>query len=159
MGLENRPEYVAPPEMAGLIHDKDWSATPLGPLDGWSPNLRLVVQLVLASGFPMAVRWGPDFVMIYNDGYRAILGDKHPWALGLPFHVAWPEVQDDLRSLHESILSGERGAFFGKDFLLRIQRRGRVRGCPLHDQLQPDTRRCCAKRGRRRAHHCRRDNQ
>lgn len=125
MGLEKRPEQTAAPEMATLIHDKDWSATPLGPLDGWSPNLRLVVQLVLASGFPMAVRWGPDFVMIYNDGYRAILGDKHPWALGLPFHVAWPEVQDDLRALHESILSGERGAFFGKDFLLRIQRRGR----------------------------------
>ena len=24
---------------------------------------------MLASGFPMAVRWGPDFAMIYNDGY------------------------------------------------------------------------------------------
>jgi PAS domain S-box-containing protein len=124
MGLENRPDHPAPPEMAALIRDKDWSGTPLGAVDTWSPNLRLVVQLILASGFPMAVRWGPDFVMIYNDGYRAILGDKHPWALGLPFHVAWPEVQDDLRSLHESILSGERGAFFGQDFLLRIQRRG-----------------------------------
>ena len=44
----------------------------------------------------MAVRWGPDFVMIYNDGYRPILGDKHPWALGLPFREVWPEVQTQL---------------------------------------------------------------
>src|SRR5271170_5967282 len=49
-------------------------------------SLKLVVDLMLASGFPMAVRWGPDFVMIYNDGYRPILGVKHPLALGLPFH-------------------------------------------------------------------------
>ena len=27
---------------------------------------------MLASGFPMCVRWGPEFVMIYNDGYRSI---------------------------------------------------------------------------------------
>jgi PAS domain S-box-containing protein len=110
--------------MAALIAEKDWAATSLGPASAWSPNLRLVVKLILASGFPMAVRWGPDFTMIYNDGYRAILGEKHPWALGLPFHVAWPEVQDDLRPLHQAILSGASGAFFGEDFLLRIQRRG-----------------------------------
>jgi hypothetical protein len=37
--------------------------------------------------------------MICNDGYRAILGDKHPWALG-------------------------SGAFFAEHLLLKIQRRG-----------------------------------
>ncbi len=79
---------------------------------------------MLASGFPMAVRWGSDFVMIYNDGYRPILGDKHPWALGLPFREVWPEVQTELAPLHESILSGERSAFFAEDFLLKIQRHG-----------------------------------
>ena len=49
--------------------------------------------------------------MIYNDGYRSILGDRHPRALGLPFDEVWPEVQPQLRSLHEAILSRhERGA-------------------------------------------------
>jgi len=62
--------------------------------------------------------------MIYNDGYRPILGDKHPRALGLPFREVWPEVQTELAPLHESILSGERSAFFEEDFLLRIQRHG-----------------------------------
>ena len=110
--------------MSALIRAKDWSRTRLGDPDHWSPSLTLVVNLVLASGFPMAVRWGSDFVMIYNDGYRPILGDKHPRALGLPFSEVWPEVQTVLAPLHESILSGERSAFFAEDLLLKIQRHG-----------------------------------
>ena len=110
--------------MSALIRAKDWSKTVLGPSETWPPNLTLVVNLMLASGFPMAVRWGSDFVMIYNDGYRPILGDKHPRALGLPFREVWPEVQMQLGPLHEAILSGKRSAFFAEDLPLRIQRHG-----------------------------------
>jgi hypothetical protein len=109
-------------KMSALIRAKDWSNTALGATDTWPSSLTLVVNIMLASGFPMAVRWGPDFVMLYNDGYRPILGDKHPWALGLPFREVWPEVQPQLGPLHEAILAGERGAFFAEDLLLRIQR-------------------------------------
>jgi PAS domain S-box-containing protein len=111
-------------EMSALIRAKDWSKTVLGPSETWPPTLTLVVNLMLASGFPMAVRWGSDFVMIYNDAYRPILGDKHPRALGLPFREAWPEVQTQLGPLHEAILSGKRSAFFAEDLPLRIQRHG-----------------------------------
>jgi PAS domain S-box-containing protein len=111
-------------EMSALIRAKDWSETVLGPSESWSASLTLIVDLMLASGFPMAVRWGPDFVMIYNDGYRPILGDKHPRALGLPFREVWPEVQTQLKPLHEALLSGQRRAFFAEDLLLRIQRHG-----------------------------------
>ena len=118
------PDIPAAAKMAALIGAKDWSKTALGAADGWSPSLTLMVNVMLASGFPMAVRWGPDFVMIYNDGYRPILGDKHPWALGLPFREVWPEVQPQLAPLHASILAGKRSAFFAEDLLLRIQRHG-----------------------------------
>jgi hypothetical protein len=104
----------------------DWSKTLLGSTDTWPAALTLTVNLLLASGFPMAVRWGPDFVMIYNDGYRPILGDKHPKALGAPFRETWPEVQATLGPLHAAILAGESGAFFAEDLLLKIQRRGRL---------------------------------
>jgi PAS domain S-box-containing protein len=110
--------------MAARVRAKDWSKTLLGARETWPPSLALIVDVMLASGFPMCVRWGPQFVMIYNDGYRSILGDRHPAALGLPFHEAWPEVQPQLRPLHEAILTGTSGAFFAEDLLIKVQRRG-----------------------------------
>ncbi len=71
----------------------------------------------------MCVRWGPELVMIYNDGYRSILGARHPDAFGLPFNEAWPEVQEQLRPLHQAILDGSSGAYFAEDLLIKVQRR------------------------------------
>ena len=40
---------------------------------------------MLESGFAMVVAWGPEFIFLYNDRYRPILGaTKHPAALGRP---------------------------------------------------------------------------
>ena len=115
-------------EMQVLVRTKDWSATHLGPIEGWSPSLRLAVDIILSSGFPMALRWGPDFVLIYNDGYKTILGEKHPWALGLPAREAWSEVWHRIEPIHRDILNGIHGAVFSEDVLLRIKRR--------HDQWE-----------------------
>jgi PAS domain S-box-containing protein len=110
--------------MAALVRSKDWSKTFLGPAENWPQSLKLIVDVMLASGFPMCIRWGSEFVMIYNDGYRSILGNRHPAAFGLPFQQAWPEVQPQLRPLHEAILNGTSGAFFAEDLLIKVQRRG-----------------------------------
>jgi two-component sensor histidine kinase len=111
-------------EMAGLIASKDWSTTALGDPNNWSPSLKLIVGIMTASGFPMAVRWGSEFILIYNDGYRPILADKHPWALGLPFRVVWPEVVSELIPLQEAILAGESPGVYSEDWPLTIRRRG-----------------------------------
>jgi PAS domain S-box-containing protein len=110
--------------MARLVAEKDWSKTPLGPRDAWPDALRLSVDIVLAAGLPMAVRWGPDLISIYNDSYRVILGDKHPAALGLPLREVWPEIYDQLGPLNEAILEGRRETYTAEDQLWRIQRHG-----------------------------------
>jgi PAS domain S-box-containing protein len=102
-------------EMARRVREMDWSKTPLGAVETWSPSLRLSVATILASGFPMAVRWGPQLVQIYNDAYRAILRGRHPRALGRPLAEVWPEIHSELGPLNEAILKGERGAFFAED--------------------------------------------
>ena len=38
--------------MGELIRAKDWSATPLGPIEDWPHSLRTAVSLCLASNFP-----------------------------------------------------------------------------------------------------------
>jgi PAS domain S-box-containing protein len=91
-------------------------------METWPASLKLMVDVVLSSGFPMALHWGPDFVLIYNDGYKAILGDKHPWALGFTFREVWPEVQSQLAPLHEEILAGKSPGLFSIDMPLTIRR-------------------------------------
>jgi hypothetical protein len=47
-----------PPEMTERVRAEDWSKTVLGAVENWSPSLTLIVKVMLASGFPMCVRWG-----------------------------------------------------------------------------------------------------
>ena len=111
-----------PAEMAALVQAKDWAQTPLGAQELWSPSLCLATQTVLACAFPMALRWGPDFVLIYNDAYRPILGDKHPWALGRPAREAWSEVWSQIEAAHRAIYFEGAPAIFAEDMLLPVQR-------------------------------------
>ena len=108
--------------MAALVQAKDWAQTLLGAQELWSPSLCLATQTVLACAFPMALRWGPDFVLIYNDAYRPILGDKHPWALGRPAREAWSEVWSQIEAAHRAIYFEGAPAMFAEDMLLPIQR-------------------------------------
>src|SRR3974390_1058503 len=110
--------------MRARVSNFDWSATPLGPMHHWPQSLKWSVELVLASGFPMSVRWGADLTMIYNDAYTALLGDRHPAALGKPLRDIWPEIYDELGPLNEAVVRGERSSFFAEDHLWAIHRYG-----------------------------------
>ena len=121
--------FVPPPgwrastdSMSGFIDEVDWSATPLGARETWSPSLGWALDTVLASAIPMALRWGPEFVLIYNDAYRPLLGDKHPWALGRPAREAWSEVWAEIAPAHEAILNAQTRSIVADDIVLRIQR-------------------------------------
>jgi len=113
-------------EMAERVAALDWARTQLGPRAGWSPILTRAVEIVLISAFPMALRWGPDFVLVYNDAYAPILGQKHPWALGQPARDVWAEVWDEIEPTHSAILTGRDASISTPDVLLRIQRHGAV---------------------------------
>jgi serine phosphatase RsbU (regulator of sigma subunit)/anti-sigma regulatory factor (Ser/Thr protein kinase) len=67
---------------AELVAAFDWSRTPLGARERWDPAIRAAVDLVLASPMPMALTYGDDFHLVYNDGYAGLIGDLHPAALG-----------------------------------------------------------------------------
>ena len=102
---------------------KDWSSTGLGPPEGWPQSLRTAVSLLLNSRYPMFLFWGPQLIKIYNDGYRPITGDKHPWALGRPGPDVWPEIWADIGPMVERVIhKGE--ATWSDDLPLFMRRRG-----------------------------------
>src|SRR6266404_6167373 len=94
-------------EMGKLIRAMDWSQTPLGPIESWPQSLRTTVSLCLASNFPISLAWGPHHVQIYNDGYWAICGGKHPRAMGQDFSVCWASAWPVIGEAFERALAGE----------------------------------------------------
>lgn len=104
--------------MGALIRSFDWSATRLGPLAAWPQSLKTAVGLILRAQQPMFIGWGPEFVSLYNDGYIAILGAKHPLALGRPMSEVWHEIWDELRPLNEAVMRGESHSFENRPFHL-----------------------------------------
>jgi len=78
--------------MADRVRQLHWSATPLGPLEGWTAAQINATNLMLACCFPALVFLGPELVVLYNDDYLDPMADKHPRALGLPARQVWPEA-------------------------------------------------------------------
>ena len=112
-------------EMGALIRAFDWSGTPIGPIDTWSPALRMMVGFMLANRFPLLLWWGPQYISIYNDPYRPVLGAKHPWALGRPVSECWQEIWHILQPLIDTPFYGGPATWM-EDILLEINRYGFV---------------------------------
>ncbi len=100
-----------------------WDATPLGPVETWPDQLRLLVQVVLSSEFPMMLAWGPEYTQLYNDAFRPILGTgKHPDAMGSSARDTWAEIWPEIGPLFASVYGGE--AIWNADQRLLINRNG-----------------------------------
>jgi len=84
----------------------DWSATQIGDPSGWPQSLRSIVALILASGKPMFIVWGPMRTLLYNDAYAFLLGPKHPSALGMPFFSVWGDARNDVAALFDRLFGG-----------------------------------------------------
>ncbi|KQM68459.1 ATP-binding protein [Xylophilus sp. Leaf220] len=90
-----------------MIRAFDWAATPLGAPHTWPAVLRTLVELMLAAPEPRFLAWGPEKIVLYNDGYAAICGDKHPWALGQPFARIWADILQDVEPIMARTYAGE----------------------------------------------------
>ncbi|WP_300627904.1 ATP-binding protein [Pseudomonas sp.] len=105
-------------EMAQRIRAFDWSTTDLGPIDRWSTSLACTVQMMLASPVPMVMLWGRAGYMIYNDNYSVFAGGRHPYLLGAPVELGWPEVADFNRHVVDTCLAGGTLSFNNKELVL-----------------------------------------
>jgi PAS domain S-box-containing protein len=85
----------------------DWAATPIGPITQWPSTLRTAFDIALGSPSPIVILWGRDGHLIYNDGYAAICGARHPEILGQKALDAWPEVAALNRRVLDTCLAGK----------------------------------------------------
>lgn len=114
-------------ELSELIRTFDWDTTPLGPIDTWPQSLRSVLSICLNSNFPIAVYWGKDLHLLYNDAWSPIPGNKHPGALGQPAQKVWPDIWNEIEPQFAKAFGGQPGG--SKDALLPMQRHGYTEEC------------------------------
>jgi signal transduction histidine kinase/CheY-like chemotaxis protein len=115
-------------EMGALMRTIDWSRTPVGPVDSWPQSLRTALSILLETGFPMYIAWGPDFTQFYNDGYRPILGStKHPAAMGRSTRETFAEIWDIIGPMFAGVMDGTPTTVV--DFLLPLDRHGFPEEC------------------------------
>jgi signal transduction histidine kinase/DNA-binding response OmpR family regulator len=92
-----------------LFRRIDWNHSPLGPPDSWPERLVNAVELMLDSSFPIALSWGSEHVVLYNDAMIPLIGpSKHPRAFARPLAAAWYEAADDIAPLLDQVLNTGR---------------------------------------------------
>ncbi len=118
-----RDLFAGDSELSGLMRAKNWSATPLGPPALWPQSLKTCVRIVLTSRQAMFVWWGDQLINLYNDAYKAIVGGKHPEALGQPASDVWREIWNQVGPRAETAMRRNEGTY-DEALLLIMERYG-----------------------------------
>jgi PAS domain-containing protein len=109
-------------DMGAAIRAFDWMRTALGAPATWSTSLKALTGVLLDAKQPMFIVWGSEQLLLYNDGYAAVLAGKHPEALGRPFLDVWAEIRPDLLPIVQQAYAGT--AVHMDDITLVMERRG-----------------------------------
>jgi PAS domain S-box-containing protein len=115
--------FAGDSELSALMRARDWTHSPLGPPAHWPESLKTCVRIVLTSRQAMFVWWGDQLINMYNDAYKAIVGGKHPEALGQPASVVWREIWDQVGPRAETAMRRNEGTY-DEALLLIMERYG-----------------------------------
>jgi hypothetical protein len=124
-------------EMGARMRALDWSATVLGPLEQWPQSLRACVRVMLGSGYPMLVCWGPTYMMLYNDAYGPLIGTKHPAALGCSIREVLSETWDFLGPRFDRVMTHGQEASHLTDQMITVYRNNYLEECYFSYSYSP----------------------
>lgn len=128
--------WLGTSEMAERIRTHDWSNNALGPLERWPQSLRMALGIGLNLRSPVAVYWGNELIVLYNDAAMRVLGDKHPGALGRPAREVFTEIWSTFgpgiqTTLQQGVPAGSRHQ------PLPLNRDGRLEDCGFEFTASP----------------------
>ena len=89
-----------------LMRAVAWHSNALGAPSDWPQELRTVVAIALGSTQPMLIVWGREQITLYNDGYAAMCGSRHPAALGRPFRDLWFDIWERVDPIISAAFQG-----------------------------------------------------
>lgn len=123
--------------MAPVLRDLDWAATAVGEPATWPQSLRSAASICLGAKYPIAIYWGDELTLLYNEAWSVIPGDKHPSALGRPAREVWPDIWDIVGPEFDRAMAGT--GMWVADRLLPMERRGYLEETYFNYNLSPIT--------------------
>lgn len=66
----------------------------------------------------MAILWGKDGTLIYNDAYALIAGHRHPRLLGSRAVEGWPEFAGFIQGVMDEVMGGAAPSFRSKNLIV-----------------------------------------
>lgn len=132
-------------ELGAIIRAHDWASSPLGPPEAWPQALKTAVRLLLSTGHPMFLWWGPELIQFYNDAYRQSIGpERHPGAVGQRGRDCWEEIWPIIGPQIEQVMAGGEPTWH-ENALVPITRNGRLEDVywtysygPVDDESAPN---------------------
>ncbi|NBO19417.1 MAG: hypothetical protein EBV03_09365, partial [Proteobacteria bacterium] len=93
-------------EMAPVLRAHNWQQSPLGQPELWPQSLCMALNMCLCAHFPMALIWGSELTLLYNEGWRHLAGGMHPWCLGRSAPNLWSASWGNVARRIQSMLEG-----------------------------------------------------
>ncbi len=93
--------------MAERIAAYDWSSTPLGAVERWPPELKALVDQMLAAPLLASLAVGAERIFLYNDRAALLYGERHPGVLGQPLPEAFPHEFHHVAPFYARVFAGE----------------------------------------------------
>ncbi|MHB8206569.1 PAS domain S-box protein [Mucilaginibacter sp.] len=123
-------------EMGVLIRSIDWSATSLGTPEQWPAALRYSIGMMLSTKFPVLICWGKEYIQLYNDSFRPILGiAKHPNAMGGSAKYTYSEIWESIGPMFADVMNGQ--SVGSTDFKVVLDRNGYPEDCYFDFSYSP----------------------
>ncbi|KUJ24371.1 uncharacterized protein LY89DRAFT_604977 [Mollisia scopiformis] len=117
------PMSAALPRHIQFARSIDWAATPLGPIENWTFDLRAMCNLIMGSPHPAAMYWGDEYIAIYNEAYILLAGQKHPQLMGQSYKTAWAEIWTEIEGVFSNAKESGQSTMKDDDCLF-IRRNG-----------------------------------
>lgn len=99
------PDWILPE----ITHDKqpymevvaslDWASRTIGPPGTWPPLLKQSFDQILADARPIAIFWGDQYILLYNEAFSKLCGSLDTKLMGKPIEIAWPESGTKLKDV------------------------------------------------------------
>ncbi len=124
--LSDYPFLKGKGEIGELIVNHHWGLTSLGEMDKWPVGLKINLNNILNSSFPMFLFWGEELICFYNEAFRPSFGTegKHP-AIGKKAIIVWGEIWYFIGPLLQQVMVDHKPVMF-EDQLVPFHRNGKV---------------------------------